>query len=218
MCPPPRYVVLSWAQVQAITSGEIPLPFAIVDPADPTTPLAIVDDIDKPAFRLVRTVSKSGKVTEKREPVTVVLIARDGTWHRELTTLELGALQDLPWMHNGAPLDFKGTTTAQRKVIGNMIPAKVMEAVFGQMLLSSLASADGFMLAPSNWDVWVQGLRDEGYEVLDAGHGPVHVGGGLVLDDGAFIDGPKPKRNSKRHTVTGKRNAVTVAPAAHALQ
>lgn len=194
----PRYVILTCAQVEQIVSGEIPVPFAIVDPEHPDRPLAIVDDLDKPAYRLVREVDARGRAKEKRQPVTVVLISADGTWHRELTTLELAVLQDFPWLHRGKPLDFGGGTTQQRGVVGNAIPAKVMEAVFGQIIISSLASAQSFFLAPSDWEVWVQGLRVEGYEILDAGHRPVVIGGGVVLDDGATRWRDRPCRTSKK--------------------
>jgi site-specific DNA-cytosine methylase len=183
----PRYVILSCEQVERIVSGEIPVPFAIVDPERPDVPLAIVDDLTKPAYRLERKVGPRGRILEHREPVTVVLVSRDGMWHREMTTLELAALQHFPWMHRGVPLDFGGGVTEQRSIIGNAIPSGVMEAVFGQIMISALASAQSFFLAPSDWDVWVQGLRDDGYEVITAGHGPVTIGGGVVLDDGAVL-------------------------------
>lgn len=189
----PRYVILTCAQVEQIVSGEMPIPFAIVDPARPDVALAIVDDLKKPAYRLVRENGPRGRVLEKREPVTVVLVSPDDTWHRELTTLELAVLQDFPWMHRGVPLDFGGGTTEQRGIVGNAIPPSVMEAVLKQIILSSLASAQSFFLAPSDWDVWVQGLRDEGYEIIDAGHRPLDFGGGVVLDDGAVV-----KRKTKR--------------------
>lgn len=195
----PRYVILSCAQVEQIVSGEIPVPFAIVDPRNIGDPLAIVDDLTKPAYRIVRSTSAKGKIVEKREPVTVVLVSRDGTWHRELTTAELAVLQHFPFMHKGAPLDFGGGVTEQRGVIGNAIPAGVMEAVFGQIIISSLASQQSFFLAPSDWDVWVQGLRDEGYEIIDAGHRPLDFGGGVVLDDGAVMK-RKAWRAKKRKT------------------
>lgn len=211
----PRYVILACEQVERIVSGEIPIPFAILDPAHPDEPLAIVDDLRKPAFRIVRSISKRGRVTERREPVTVVLISKDGTWHRELTTLELAALQDFPWMHKGAPLDFGGGTTEQRGIVGNAIPCKVMEAVFRQILISSMASAQSFFLSPSDWSVWVQGLRDDGYEVIDAGHRPLDFGGGFVLDDGATIQRPvKKKTKGKRRPPMRRTTTHRSAPAA----
>lgn len=194
----PRYVILTCAQVESIVSGETPIPFAIADPTNPGEPLAIVDDLKKPAYRIVRTTGPKGRVVEKREAVTVVLVSKDGTWHRELTTIELAVLQAFPWMHRGAPLDFGGGTTEQRGIIGNAIPSEVMEAVFKQIIISSLASKVGFFLSPSDWDVWVQGLRDEGYEVIDAGHGPLDLGGGVVLDDGAVLRPSKRARRDSR--------------------
>ena len=198
----PRYVILTCDQVEQIVSGVVPVPFAIVDPEAPAVPLAIVDDLRKPAWRpRLETVPAKGKqpATTKtvREPVTVVLISPDGTWHRELTTLELAALQHFPTQHNGAPLDFGGSTTNQRKIVGNAIPSGVMEAVFGQILTSSLASAQAFFLSPSNWDVWVQGLRDDGYEVADASR-PHHIGGGVVLHDGALAAPRRRRRKTKK--------------------
>jgi site-specific DNA-cytosine methylase len=197
----PRYLILTYEQVERIVSGETPIPFAIVDPARPDVPLAIVDDLKKPAYRIVRSTGPRGRVIEKRVPVTIVLVSRDDTWHRELTTLELAVLQSFPWQHHGVPLDFGGGTTEQRGIIGNAIPPTVMEAVFKQILISSLASAQSFFLAPSDWDVWVQGLHDEGYEILDAGHRPVDFGGGVVLDDGAVVRRKRGRRMTRSLSV-----------------
>jgi hypothetical protein len=85
--PMPRYLVLSAAQTRAIIDGFVPLPFAIVDSAEPARALATLDDWDKPAYRLEQRVMARGKVEEQRVPVPVWMISEDGTCHRELTTL-----------------------------------------------------------------------------------------------------------------------------------
>ena len=214
--PAPRYVILSCEQVEQIVRGEVRVPFAIVDPENPGEALAIVDDLKKPAYRVVREERGRGqhrRIVERREPVPVVLVSRDGMWHREMTTLELAVLQQFPWMHNGVALDFGGGPTAQRKVIGNAIPPTVMEAIFGQIIISDLASKQSFFLSPSDWEVWVDGLRREGYEVISAGHGPIHLGGGVVLDDGAVM---KTKARKAKRAKPPNKNRRTYHAHAHA--
>lgn len=189
---PAPYVVLSYEETRRIVGGEVAVPFAIVDPAQPGEPLAIVDDLKRPPFRWVETRSARGKITRRRQPVALVLISDDGTWHRPLTTLELAVLQGLPWQHRGAPLDFGGGTTAQRETIGNMVPPPVAKAMAEQMLLSLLVSSTvGFALGDPGTPVWVKNvrrlerdLRREGYVVVK-GRRPMNFTTGEFLDDGA---------------------------------
>lgn len=194
---PPPYVVLSCAETERIVSGEVPVPFAIVDPDHPEEPLAIVDDLKRPPFRWVETRSKGRgknakeKITRRRETVALVLISADGTWHRPLTTLELAILQAFPPMVRGKPLDFGGGTTAQREVIGNAVPPAVARAMADQMLLCLIvASTLGFALGEAGSAVWVKNvralerqLRREGYVVVKRRR-PMNFTTGEVLDDG----------------------------------
>lgn len=206
----PPYVVLSYEQTKRIVDGEVQVPFAIIDPAQPETPLAIVDDLTRAPFRWVAVPPKTkrGKVKWKRETVALVLISKDGTWHRPLTTLELAVLQGLPWLHNGVPLDFQGGITKERECLGNMVPPPVAQAMTEQMLLSLLvADTAGFVLASPDTPVWVRqvralerALRREGYVVVK-GRKPMNFTTGEFLDDGHPIwqrDRPKTKQRKAR--------------------
>ena len=77
------------------------------------------------------------------------IIARDGTWHRPLTTLELAILQTLPATLNGHPLVLAGKSDKTwREHIGNGIPRDAAEA-WGRQLLETLtrnAMGDGWRL------------------------------------------------------------------------
>ncbi len=152
---PPPYVILSYEEARRVADGEVAVPFAIVDPERADEPLAIVDDMAKPPFRWAVVKGK-----RRREPVPLVLVSADGTWHRPLTTLELARLQGLPWKVGGAALDFTGGATAARKLIGNMVPPPVGLAMGEQMLLAGLAAdAGSFFLTNGGAGIWVEGWR-----------------------------------------------------------
>lgn len=153
----PPFVVLSYEQAKLVADGHVVAPFAIVDPDYPNEPLAIVEDMAKPPFRWVETRTKRGKVRRRKVVVPLVLISADGTWHRPLTTLELGVLQGLEWKHRGRPLDFGGGSTKQRELIGNMVPSPVGEAMALQMLVAGLASEQGcYFMAGGGGGLWVR--------------------------------------------------------------
>jgi site-specific DNA-cytosine methylase len=60
---------------------------------------------------------------DRPPPFTPIIIAADGTWHRPLTTLELGALQGFPTVVDGRPLVLSGDShTGWRERIGNAVP------------------------------------------------------------------------------------------------
>jgi hypothetical protein len=230
---PPAYVVLSYEETKRVVDGEVPVPFAIVDPQRPGEPLAIVDDLKKPPFRWIeRTVqrtTKQGKVISKttrvRETVALVLISEDGTWHRPLTTLELAVLQAFPAQHEGKPLDLgvpAGTrgrkpdqaVTAQREVIGNAVPPKVAEAMSGQVLLSLMVAAGALSaMGAFGTDVWVRNLaalrkqlRAEGFVVV-AGTKPLNFTTGEQLDDGDYVWKAQSSKG-RRASAKGRRPKV----------
>lgn len=218
----PRYIVLSYEQTKAIVDGYIPIPFAIVDPADPSTPLAIVDDLDKPAYRLEQRRGKKGKLGKpRRVPVAIWMISEDGTCHRELTTAELCWLQSFPVKHRGKPLDFGGSTTNQRKGNGNAVPPKVAMAIGEQILVSAVASTMcSFMLTPSDWDIWVQSLVAEGFTVVPTDR-PFDFARGVVLDDGALLsDKAAPGKTKSKRLRASKVQTVlaSILADAHAHQ
>jgi hypothetical protein len=112
-----------------------PGPYAIADVsgAEPL-PLAFIHGAKRSPFVLVEVPAKGkpgrkpGKAKLRRVDVPVVIIAKDGTWHRPMTPLELARLQDLPAFVDGKP---------------------------AQMLLTLLAADVGAGLAPSGGLVWV---------------------------------------------------------------
>ncbi len=203
----PPLVVLSYEQAKLVADGLVVAPFMVVDPDHPDVPLAIVDDMAKPPFRWVEKRSKRGKVTRVKEPVTLVLISEDGTWHRPLTTLELAVLQGLDWMHHGKPLDFGGGATKQREAIGNLIPKPVARAFGVQLLAAGLASKAGVFLYGGGSGLWVRpehadALRSLGVRTVrqqDIGY--LHADEMALLDDGAPVSRKRkaaPKLNANQ--------------------
>jgi site-specific DNA-cytosine methylase len=97
---------------------------------------------------------------KKPVPFIPVIIAADGTWHRPLTTLELGVLQALPWIVNGEPLVLavregaRSGHTRWREAIGNAVPPDAAQSV-GDQLLEALVIAALGSFALSNNDIWV---------------------------------------------------------------
>lgn len=114
-----------------------PGPWAIVRKDSDGPPLAIIHDIRKPS------------------PIPILIVAEDGTWHRPLTVLELGVLQGLPAIHNGAPLQLTGPATADREGIGSMIPPPAACAWGEQILLSLLQHDLGAFALSGGGGVWV---------------------------------------------------------------
>lgn len=91
----------------------------------------------------------------KPPPAPVLIIAKDGTWHRPLTTLELAVLQGLPTEVDGMPLVLAGKSHAHwRKRIGNAVPVGAGKGIAGSLLRALLASVlGGFRLDSEG--VWV---------------------------------------------------------------
>jgi site-specific DNA-cytosine methylase len=193
-----RGVVLSIHQViAAITEYGGDGSFVVFDSTKPgSAPLLWVEGLDKPA-RAWAGFEKKGKKkgqVKRGAKVQFVIIAEDGTRHRPLTTLELAVLQGLPWMHNGKALDFGGGSTAQRKLVGNMVPPPVAASMAGQILLALMAAEDGsFYLDAGGSGVWVQReehlarLAREGVMILDESIELWDMGSAFVCDDGAVI-------------------------------
>jgi len=95
----------------------------------------------------------------KPPPELRVIISADGTWHRPLTTLELAALQGLPTVVDGKPLQLAGRAVSRwRERIGNAVPVQTAQAIAAQMLEVLVCSdADAFVL--SSTPVWVSPRR-----------------------------------------------------------
>lgn len=134
------YGIVPWGAPSGTITGSLQVdngPAAVADPRIPA------DWTDPPA-----------------DPPPVIL-ALDGTWHRPLTTLELAALQGIPTVVNGAPLELAGRSVAGwRERIGNAVPVGTAAAIARQML-ATLAGADAerFVLSGEG-SVWVDRRLD----------------------------------------------------------
>lgn len=96
---------------------------------------------------------------DRPPPFTPLIIAADGTWHRPLTTFELGMLQSLPPLIDGKPLVLAGTShTRWREAIGNMVPPDAAENIGTQLLRALLLSTLG-LFELDNSPIWVAPSR-----------------------------------------------------------
>ena len=121
---------------------ETPGPWAIVDRSSDGPPLAIITDLKKPS------------------PFPVRIVARDGTWHRPFTALEVGCLQGLPAVLRGAPLQLSGPTTTDRKQIGNLVPPPAAMAIADRMLIALGEGALGVFSLSGAGGVWVDSIEE----------------------------------------------------------
>ncbi len=108
-------------------------------------------------------------IADPRKPppgdLVPVIIAKDGTWHRPLTTLELAALQGLPHELNGKPLALAGRSVAKwRERIGNAVPVQAARAIAETLLTALLAARLGTWTLGST-GIWV---RKDGVTELQA--------------------------------------------------
>jgi site-specific DNA-cytosine methylase len=93
-----------------------------------------------------------------------VIISKDGTWHRPLTTLELAALQGIPTTVEGAPLKLHGKKiSGWRERIGNAVPVGAGAAIAESLLTALLAAKLGTWVLGGE-GIWVR-KRDGRTEV-----------------------------------------------------
>lgn len=122
------YGVLSWEEAAATVTGRAGVATGPFSVADPRKP----------------------------PPITPMIVAADGTWHRPLTTLELAALQGLPTILNGAPLQLAGDSASKhRERIGNAVPCPAATAIAVRMLVA-LVEAHLGAFSLSSGAVWVR--------------------------------------------------------------
>lgn len=91
----------------------------------------------------------------KAPPFVPVIVARDGTWHRPMTLLELSALQGYPHEVDGQPIAWSGGRTVIAEHIGNSVPPPAARAIAERMLVALLEASLGAM-SLSSGAVWVQ--------------------------------------------------------------
>lgn len=98
----------------------------------------------------------------KAPPFVPVIVARDGTWHRPLTLLELAVLQGYPLELRGEQLRFAGKRTAIAEHIGNSVPPPAARAIAERMLATLIEAAEGgWSLATTGTPVWVEPSDEE---------------------------------------------------------
>lgn len=143
------YAVLGWndaARTIAAKRANGCGAYAVADPRTELVPAARVMTLDE-ALALELDPAKPA-------PFIPLIVARDGTWHRPLTLLELAALQGYPVRMHGRELRFSGTRTVVAEHVGNSVPPPAARAIADQMLVA-LAQAHFETFALASGDVWV---------------------------------------------------------------
>lgn len=96
---------------------------------------------------------------EQLDPAPII-IALDGTRHRPFTTLELAALQGLPWqLFMLSPMAWSGRgkgDTTWREHVGNMVPPPTAAAIASVMAHCLLLARAGVRFVLSAEPIWVQ--------------------------------------------------------------
>jgi site-specific DNA-cytosine methylase len=132
--------------IQKHTNGES----TITDPRSIEPTHFLVDEGDTPVLYGPELDLDS---YQSADPVPVIS-ARDGTWHRPLTTLELAVLQGFPARLDGEWLELHGNARSDwRERIGNAIPPPTAEAIAEtcQTTLESAEDDDFLMRAEPVW-------------------------------------------------------------------
>jgi site-specific DNA-cytosine methylase len=105
------------------------------------------------------------RIPEDHERGIYLIIARDGTWHRPLTTFELSQLQGFPThLPDGRPFQLVGKADAKwRERIGNAVPPLAAKAIAEVILDALIASKEESILLSAS-EVWVS---PDHYEEVD---------------------------------------------------
>lgn len=92
---------------------------------------------------------------DSKKPGHLVIVARDGTWHRPMTTLELAVLQGFPARFQDEWLTLGGRShKTWRKRIGNAVPPASAKAIALEML-ATLGGAPSVAPSSGKTRVWV---------------------------------------------------------------
>lgn len=152
----------NWQQVSGVTAWNKPMQPVTSNAKLHAGPFQVADprvDVIGDRYRIM-TLAEARALDldpKKPPPFIPIIIAEDGTWHRPLTTLELGVLQSFPATIDGRPLVLAGNShTRWRQGIGNAVPPDAGEAISEQMLLTLLLAELGVRLEHL-------GLTGEGY-------------------------------------------------------
>lgn len=128
---------------QAMLTMEVPAPWAIVDPGDPSVVLCSI-------------------LRPDAKPTAYPIIMRpDGYWNRPLTPWELLALMSFPLYLRGRAVQLAGDASSRwRTRIGNAVPPLAAAAFFRRILAAFLAADAGVTLMSDGTDIWVSPWRD----------------------------------------------------------
>lgn len=135
--------IVRWDQhAQAVTAGGHPTAGgqAVADPRPPALPRHPTTDAGLP---------------DERSKLVTAIRARDGTWHRPFTTLELAALQSLVDPEEQLELDGL-SDSAWRERIGNAVPPAAAEAIAGVMGTTLLLAWSEETFVLSSTPIWVR--------------------------------------------------------------
>jgi site-specific DNA-cytosine methylase len=157
------YAVLDWSQAARTIAGTAHVGCGAYAVAEPRP--------DRPPFNveLEAAIELAGKTPKKPPPFLPIIVSKDGTWHRPLTTLELASLQGIPTTWKGAPLVLAGKSqSAWRERIGNAVPVGAARAIAEMMLITLGASALG-RYAMQSGAVWVlpDGVASQGFTLSE---------------------------------------------------
>lgn len=144
------YAVLEWSQPARTIAGTAAVgcgAYSVADPRDRDLVDARVMTLDE-ALALDLDASKA-------PPFVPVIVARDGTWHRPMTLLELSALQGYPAEIGGKPITWSGGRTVVAEHIGNSVPPPAARAIAERMLVALVEGSVGAM-SLSSGAVWVR--------------------------------------------------------------
>lgn len=156
------YAVLSWEQAARTIASKSFVGCGAYAVAEPRP---------GPPFNLeLEEALRAAAASPRRPPRFLpVILSRDGSWHRPLTTLELASLQGLPTSWRGAPLLLAGRSqTRWRERIGNAVPVTAARSIAERMLLTLGASA--LCEVAGSGDVWVAPPRapaEDGIELRE---------------------------------------------------
>lgn len=92
------------------------------------------------------------------EKLVAIIRARDDTWHRPFTTLELAALQSL--VEAGEMFDLEGNSdSAKRERIGNAVPPAAAKVIASAMAETILLARSGTTFQLSTQPIWVRPVK-----------------------------------------------------------
>lgn len=142
-----HYGVVRFADPAGTVSGSACHDNGFNSVADPRLGESSGDDEHKSALTL----------PAHKERLVCIIVARDGTWHRPFTTLELAALQGLVDPSEHFLLEGM-SDSAWRERIGNCVPPPSAEAIAGVMGETLLLAWSGVTFHLSATPIWVRNI------------------------------------------------------------